>query len=244
MIKRIKKDLALGIHLVRMAPAFKKRLQLCFLGEFLVGLAVLTMEAIAGNPFRNGFLTCYGALFYVLGCIEITYDYHYVFFSDFVLTSAHSKKIQTGLSSLLSAVVSISGFTLIAVMEWIFAKNCSGDVVFFVGFMFTMLALISGSSRKRYDILRMALLVPMLMVVVIGGTFYFFTGYQQKEIGITSFLLIGTKWIGFFRDKYWAATGSGYLLLLVAHLFQYVWKRYDWKKGAGKFFSVMKKKYT
>ena len=125
----------------------------------------------------------------------------------------------------------------------IFAKDCSGDVVFFVGFMFTMLPLISGSSRKRYDVLLMALLVPTLLVVI-GGTLYFFTGYQQKEIDITSFLLIGTKWIGFFRDKYWAATGSGYLLLLVAHLFQYVWKRYDWKKGPGKFFNVMKKKYT
>ena len=76
MIKGIKKDLALGFRLICMAPAFKKRLQLCFLGEFLVGLAVLTMEAIAGNPFRNGFLTCYGAMFYALGCIEITYDYH------------------------------------------------------------------------------------------------------------------------------------------------------------------------
>lgn len=246
MIKEIKKELLSSIRLIRMAPSFRNNLILSMI-FLIMGFASLTSAAIMGNvagmenvrsPFSAGIHMSVGAFLYAYGCMSVALNYKILFCADYILSGVQSKKLLIGTQLRINMLLSLTGYTLIVLIECFFSKNSGGELLVYLACILALMVYCNGIRRWPHVILFLSLIAFFYC-----GSAYFFTGYVQKEINAKTFLLLGTKWFGFFREKMGEATGTGYLILFASFLVQYVLLRLDWK-WTGKFFNVMKKKYT
>ena len=238
-MKKVIHDLSLGFRMAFYARSIKQDF-VFHLIAFGLGFAMLTGAAITQNTFDNGYLMCYGTWALTLGGIGILSDYNAVLYSEFLLTSPKSRQLQIGLHLEMSLVLSIVCYTLVAIVELLFARDSGGDVLLFVSVLFALMVILTGGSRKSYVWTILSLLLPMMMVFA-SGIGYFYMGIAEQGFNPWHCLLWGTKALSFFRKRKWAAMALGYLILLAAGGIQYLELRFWWKKDGGKLFYAMKK---
>ena len=132
------------------------------------------------------------------------------------------------------------GFTLMALVELLFARDCGGDVLLHLSCFLAIMMVLTGGNRKGYGWTILITLIPMILVFS-GGMSYFFTGFGIKEFNIKNCLLWETWLLSFFREKTWRAIATGYLVLLAAGGLQYLELRYWWKKDGNSLYYALKK---
>lgn len=238
-MKKVIKDLKLGFYLAFHAKGIKAD-AIFYLVALGLGFIMLTGSAIAQNTYDNGFVMCYGTMAYAMGCMGILSDYNRVLCSDFLLTSPRSKQLQIGIHLELSMALYLVGFTLMALVELLFARDCGGDVLLHLSFFLAIMMVLTGGNRKGYGWTILITLIPMILVFS-GGMSYFFTGFGIKEFNIKNCLLWETWLLSFFREKNWRAIATGYLVLLAAGGLQYLELRYWWKKDGNSLYYALKK---
>lgn len=240
-MKNMIEDLKTGFRLVFHAKSIKED-AIFYLVTLILGLVMLTGSAIARNTFDNGFQMVFGTMAYAMGVMGILSDYNGVLFSDFLLASPQSKKLQIKIHLEMSMVLFFAAFSLMALIELCFAGDCCGDVLLHLSLFFAFMMILTGGSRKRYARTVLIVLIPMGMIIG-GGMSYFFSGFAVKEFSIKNCMLWETWLLSFFRGKAWRAIATGYLILLVTGLIQYLELRYCWKIDGGKLYYAMKKNH-
>ena len=238
-MKKVLNDLKLGFSLAFRARTIKED-AIFYLIALGLSFAMLTGSAIAKNTFDNAGLIELGVMAYVIGCMGIFSDYNAVLFSDFLLASPRAKELQIKILLEMSMALCLVGFTLMALVELLFARDCSGDVLFHLSLFFAAFMILNGGSRKNYVRTVVIMVIPLLMFVS-GGTVYFTSGFAIKEFHMKDFLLLESWPLAFFRAKPWRALATGYLVLIVAGLLQYLELRYWWKKDGSKLYYTLKR---
>ena len=241
-MKKMIRDLKLGFRLAFLAKSIKAD-AIFYLVALGLGFAMLTGSAIAQNTFDMGFSMHFGTMAYAMGSMGILSDYNRVLASDYLLTSPLSTRLQIRIHLEMSMALCLAGFTLIALDELLFARDCGGDVVLHLSIFLTSMELLACGCRKKYWWTILIVLLPMIQVLS-GGMSYFFTGYAIKDFSIKNCLLWETWLLSFFREKTWRAIATGYLVLLAAGGLQYLELRYWWKKDGNGMYYAMKKNDT
>ena len=238
-MKKIFEDLKLGFCLAFCAKSIKAD-TIFYLIALGLGFVMLTGSAIAQNTYDNGFAMCYGVMAYVMGCMGIMSDYNGSLFSNYLLTCPRAKQLQIKISLEMSMALCLVGFTLISLVELLFARGCSGDVLLYISQFIAFMGILTSGSRKRYGWTVLIVLIPMLMIIT-GGMCYFLSGSAIKDFSVKNCLLWETWLFSFFREKTWRAIATGYLVLLAAGGLQYLELRYWWKKDGNSLYYALKK---
>jgi hypothetical protein len=184
----------------------------------------------------NGELLFLGLFFGMMAPLGAVADFHSVLFSDFLISSQLSKKLQIAFPHLLSVVGVFLGFTLAALIELILGKGERGDVIAFlaVGMGFYMLFMVT--ARKEYCV--MILLVALFVTSFFSGAIaYFAEGKLYTEL-----TQMTRDYLAYFQDKQLEATVYGYGILLLFSILSWCLLRLLWKYEGSGFYRSMREK--
>ena len=225
------KDVALGFRLALRSRTIKEDMIFNVI-IWVLGILMLTGSAIAKNTLDTGLYIYCGVLFLAMGTVHILTDYNAVLYSNLILTSPHSKKLQIGIPLKMGMVLSLTGLTLIALIEMIFTEN-GGDIIFTISLFMGLLLIMSSGARRRYVLTVLLIIVPLMFVI--SETMDYF---QHGRM----YLRWGLEMMRYLRERRLAATGCGYLILMGSWLVQYAVLRLSWKKDGDKLFYKMKER--
>lgn len=231
-IGKLGKDFRLALRLCKYSKSFKADFIAYAIFE-LIFLICITSDALHRG---NGELLFLGIFFGMMAPLGATGDFHSVLFSDFLISSQLSKKLQIAFPHLLSVVGVFLGFTLAVLIELILGKGERGDVIAFlaVGMGFYMLFMVT--ARKEYCV--MILLVALFVTSFFSGAIAYFA-----EGKLYSVLTQMTRdYLAYFKDKQLEATVYGYGILLLFSILSWWALRLLWKYEGSGFYRSMREK--